>query len=140
MRILRIALIVLTVSLLLTIPAATLSAAGPKSSAVSAGSWGGEHIGLVVTTDGADIEFDCAVGHINAPLTLDANGRFRVKGTYRFERPAAAFVDDSAGTEVVYAGTVKGNTLRLEVEFPGQSEHKKFQLMRGQEPHLTKCA
>jgi hypothetical protein len=140
MNILRSALCLLILALVFADPISAVPAGGGKLSVVPHGDWGGEHISMTVTAEGADIEFDCAIGHIKTPLTLDAGGAFKVKGLYKTERPAAAFVDDSEGIEVFYVGRLKGNSLHLEIEMPGQSEHKKFDLVRGQEPRLNKCA
>jgi hypothetical protein len=63
--------------------------AGPAK-AVPNGVWGGEHIRVEVSDSGADIEFDCARGTISQPLTLDAQGRFKLQGTYKAETPAPA--------------------------------------------------
>ena len=44
--------------------------------------WGGEHIEMEVTRDGATLEFDCATGTIAEPLPVHSQGRFSVKGTF----------------------------------------------------------
>ncbi|MBA2338989.1 MAG: hypothetical protein H0V88_01215, partial [Pyrinomonadaceae bacterium] len=51
------------------------------------GMWGGQHVGMEVTAEGASIEYDCAHGTINEPLVTDRNGNFNSKGTYEVERP-----------------------------------------------------
>jgi len=45
------------------------------------GAWGAPHINLNVTATSADVEFDCAHGKINGPLTLDSRGRFNLSGS-----------------------------------------------------------
>jgi hypothetical protein len=136
----RLTLLLLSLSLA-SISQTTSSPSGNgKTSVVPAGDWGGEHIALTITAEGADFEFDCAMGHIKTPLLIDNHGHFSVKGLYKVERPAAAFVDDSNGSEVLYSGTLKGNTIHLDIAFPGRSDHMTFDLVRGQEPRLNKCA
>jgi hypothetical protein len=117
-----------------------IAAAGAKGSPIAAGDWGGDHISMVVTAEGADLEFDCGIGHIQTPLVTDASGQFKLKGTYRFDRPAAAGTDENAGSEAIYTGKLKGDTLKLEMEIVGQPDHVFFQLERGQQGRLTKCA
>ena len=60
-------------------------AAGPGGASpperVANGAWGGEHVRLTVHDDGGTIEFDCAHGTLDKPLTLDARGRFEVPGS-----------------------------------------------------------
>ena len=46
------------------------------------GEWGGEHVSLTITDAGSSLEFDCASGTISGPFTVDAQGRFNLRGTY----------------------------------------------------------
>src|SRR3954454_4679415 len=96
---------ILSLSLACSGQTSLLTATGSKSLALAAGEWGGEHIAMTITAEGADFEFDCASGRITTPLAADAHGHFSVKGTYKVERPAAASVDESNGTAVIYSGT-----------------------------------
>jgi hypothetical protein len=113
---------------------------GKKARLVPAGVWGGEHISMEVDGAGAEVEFDCARGRILQPLALDANGRFRVKGTYKADTPAAMRAGDSSGASAIYAGTLKGDKLRLEVSISGVTGIKSFDLVYGQPGRLAKCA
>ena len=112
----------------------------PRTRLVPSGVWGGDHIRMEVTRDGAEIEFDCARGTISRPLALDAQGRFRVQGTYRADTPAPMGADGGSGAGATYSGTVRGTTLRLEVSVAGQQGARSFHLLRGQEGRLAKCA
>ncbi|MGB9104596.1 MAG: hypothetical protein WCC59_07560 [Terriglobales bacterium] len=125
----------------------TTSGMGPPSGKkaraaglVPAGVWGGEHIRMEVDSAGAEIEFDCARGRILEPLALDANGRFRVKGTYKADTPAPMQAGDSSGANAIYAGTLEGDRLRLEVSVSGVEGIKSFDLEYGHQGHLAKCA
>src|SRR5438045_8716344 len=46
------------------------------------GTWGGQHMGLVVSDTGARIEFDCAAGAIRGPLHVESNGDFSWQGYF----------------------------------------------------------
>jgi len=106
---------------------------------VSVGKWGGRSLQMQVTQQGAILEFDCAQGTISEPLLLDAKGKFQAKGTFRTEGGPARR-DQSRGRDVIYAGTVEGDTMQLEftlAEDKGSPE--KFTLVRGQPGNLRKC-
>lgn len=76
---------------------------------VATGTWGGDHIGLEVTDKGAQVDFDCAHGSIDEPLTLDSDGRFGAKGSYAPEGPGPQREDQSGqGRPARYAGRVQG--------------------------------
>jgi hypothetical protein len=49
---------------------------------IEPGPWGGPHVSMQVTADGARLEYDCAEGVIEEPLRPDAEGRFTVFGTH----------------------------------------------------------
>lgn len=107
------------------------------------GVWGGEHIRMEVSDNGAEIEFDCASGSISQRIQLDAKGRFRVAGTYRVQSPApaAAYGEGGApGAAATYTGTLTDNGLHLEVLLDGQATPMVFDLVIGDEGHLAKCA
>jgi hypothetical protein len=96
---------------------------------------------MEVTDAGADIEFDCARGTISQHLAVDAQGRFKLQGSYKAETPAPAAADDgSSGIAATYSGALSGSSLRLEVLIDGQDMPKTFDLMQGDQGHLAKCA
>jgi hypothetical protein len=49
---------------------------------VALGSWGGSHVSMQVTSEGARLEYDCADGVIDEPLRPDATGRFAASGSH----------------------------------------------------------
>jgi hypothetical protein len=116
----------------------TNASAHPK--ALPTGTWGGDHIIMTVNAQGADIDFDCAVGSIGEPVTLDANGRFTLRGIYKAESPAPVSASGGAGNEAVYSGTLKGESLHLEISVVGRSQHLSFDLKYNQSGNITKCA
>jgi len=96
--------------------ALTAGAKPRKMKRLQTGDWGGNHIRLHVTDGGAEIEYDCAHGRINGPLTLDSRGRFSWRGEHNPERPGPTRADDTgSGQSVSYTGWVKGNTMSLTV-------------------------
>jgi hypothetical protein len=101
--------------------------------------WGGDHVKLEMTRTGAQVEFDCAHGTIEAPLKPDAKGAFRAKGTFTPER-GGPVRDDAVPPKVkaTYSGTIKGDAMTLKVAIEGE-DATEYTLVRGQEPNLMKC-
>jgi len=124
-----------------SLPAQSSPASPAK--AVPNGVWGGEHIRMEVTDSGADIEFDCARGSITQHLALDAQGHFKLRGTYKAGTPAPAAADgnsDGSGVAATYTGVLSGSSMRLEVLIDGQDTPKAFDLVQGDQGRLAKCA
>ena len=147
MRLMAIALIIASVGLACAGQSkhSTPPQSGPAGPAkvVPNGVWGGEHIRIEVSANGADIEFDCATGTISQPLVLDSQGRFKLQGTYKADTPAPAAADGGStgsGVTVTYTGTLSGSSLRLEVSIEGQDMPRTFDLVQGDQGHLAKCA
>jgi len=113
----------------------------PTGAAVPAGVWGGIHIHMQVTDNGADVEYDCAHGKILEPLTLDANGHFQAKGTHVLEGPGPARLGvDSDQQPASFSGSVDGKTMTLRVSLSATSkEVGTFTLTQGSEGRLRKC-
>jgi hypothetical protein len=98
---------------------------------------------MEVSDSGADIEFNCARGTISQRLAVDAQGHFKLQGTYKEETPAPASVDGGStgsGPTATYTGVLSGSSLRLEVFIEGQGTPKTFNLVQGDQGHLAKCA
>jgi hypothetical protein len=135
------ALAVLAAWLMGVAPTPTPSPASP--SRVAPGRWGGMGIAIEVTAAGAKIEFDCAHGTLDAPLSLDAEGRFDLPGTFARERPGPTRVDGEgeAGEPVRYSGRLEGDTLTLQV---GAGKDRRpmrpISAVLGRPPRLRKCA
>jgi hypothetical protein len=109
--------------------------------AVPVGVWGGIHIHLQVTDNGADVEYDCAHGKILEPLTLDTDGRFDAKGTHVLESPGPVRLGaDSDQEAAVFSGSIDGKTMTLRVSSASTSkEIGTFTLTQGTEGRLRKC-
>jgi hypothetical protein len=107
--------------------------------AIPMGTWGGDHVILEVTESGAELEFDCAHGHIDEPLRVDRHGRFDVNGTFTPEHPGPARRDESAlQSKARYVGRVAGDTMALTV-LGEEKELGSYSLVHGVRQRLKKC-
>ena len=115
-----------------------------KSKPVPRGTWGGKHVRLTVTANGAEVEFDCAHGRIDHRIVLDSRGRFDLTGTFEPEGgPASIPVEGSTPAKSIvarYRGRVtRGKmTLILTRSATGDREEE-FSLTHGRTPSLEKC-
>jgi hypothetical protein len=103
--------------------------------------WGGEHIRLQVTEQGAEIEYDCAQGTMAQSPLAGAGGRFDVKGTHRAEHAGPIRRDEeSNGRPARYTGKIVGDTMTLTVMLTDKPETiGTFTLKRGNEGSVFKC-
>jgi hypothetical protein len=103
--------------------------------------WGGEHVAMELTSTGANLDFDCAVGTITEPLEFRRDGTYRAAGTYRRERPGPVTRNGNAAeVPAVYVATIKGNTMELRVMLVKNDETVgTFTLARGDPGHVMKC-
>ena len=46
------------------------------------GTWGGKNAAMIVTDSGAHVHVGCTLGDVPVPITVDAQGRFDVQGSY----------------------------------------------------------
>jgi hypothetical protein len=101
--------------------------------------WGGDHVRMTVTRDGADLEFDCAVGTIAEPVP-DTDGSFRLKGTFTPQRSGPSRGDRARAAAAIYSGTIERDSIRLRVVLEGpEQEVGQFVLQRGSAGSLRKC-
>jgi hypothetical protein len=115
-----------------------LATASPQKR-VAEGRWGGQHLRLEVSADGAEFEFDCAHGRLTGPLTLN-NGRFAAAGTYVRERGRVRMDDSEEGQRVYFKGQVEGSRMTLSFSLAEDgSEAETFTLIHGAEAKLFKC-
>lgn len=112
-----------------------------ESTHVAAGTWGGARVRLEVREGGAEIEYDCAHGTIDAPLALDAGGRFEARGTHVREGPGPIRLNVPRVTRPArYAGAVTGDEMTLTVTLSDRAQEVgTFTLTRGSEGQLRKC-
>ena len=112
-----------------------------KTQRVRSGSWGGQHISIDVGEKSATIEYDCANGAIEGPLTIDSKGHFSWRGTFNREHPGPIREDETGNTRAaIYSGSIKGDTMYLTVRLADSKEEvATFTLTRGRSGRVFKC-
>jgi len=128
------------VALVLLITSAAVSRPR-KMQRLNSGSWGGMHIRIEVESGTATIDYDCANGTINGPLTIDSKGHFSWRGTHQREGPGPIRVDRQRDNQsVIYTGSVKGTTMTLTVKLVGSNEPiGTYTLEQGKSGRVFKC-
>ena len=121
--------------------AASAASRPRKMQRMSTGAWGAPHIRIDVEKNSATIDYDCANGTIDGPLTFDSKGRFTWRGTHRREGPGPIRVGvGSDGHPAIYTGSVKGDTMTLTVKLADSNEVvDTFTLKRGGFGRVFKC-
>jgi hypothetical protein len=95
---------------------------------------------MELTKAGADLDFDCAVGTIDQPLALPADGKFQSRGTYTRERGGPVTKDGNQAVAATYVGTIKGEAMHLEIVLvSGKETVGTYELVRGRCGHVFKC-
>jgi hypothetical protein len=127
--------------IILTLLVAVLYGRPNSMQRIANGSWGGQGIHLEVNEKSAKVEFDCAHGAIQGPLAIDGKGAFSLKGTFTRERGGPVRSDEKeSGESAIYSGTIKGQTMTLEVRLEGQDQPLvSFELTQGKTGRLRKC-
>ena len=128
------------VSLVLLI--GSLAAAKPRRmQRLQTGTWGGPHISVEVGASSATINYDCANGTINGPLTIDSKGRFNWRGTHNREHGGPIRMDEKSNSRAAtYSGWIKGDTMTLTVKLAGTDEAgETYTLKRGSAGRVFKC-
>jgi hypothetical protein len=92
---------------------ALAACSGASGGRVPEGPWGGEHVGLVVSSSGATVLLDCAHGEITVPLRLEPDGGYSLPGYYvRDVGPPTGVENRRPAT---YFGRFDGRQLTLSV-------------------------
>jgi hypothetical protein len=128
------------VSLVLII--VSLAAARPrKMQRLQTGSWGGSHIRIDVEASSATVNYDCANGSINGPLTIDRKGNFTWRGSHNREHGGPIRIDEQSNSRpAIYSGSIKGDTMTLTVKLADTNEVvETFTLKRGSPGRVFKC-
>ena len=104
------------------------------------GEWGGAHIHMDVGEQSATIEYDCAHGEIAGPLTIDDEGKFKLRGTFTPEHGGPIRADESANSKTAsYSGEINGDSMKLIMKLADSDEPETFTLEKGKAGRLTKC-
>ncbi len=125
--------------LLLVVACAANPGSATRLDRVPNGDWGGQHVRLSVDDTGGKVEFDCAHGALQQPLTLDSGGRFDVAGTLVGEGGPTPKDETAAARPARYRGTTDGQTMSLEVTLESGESAGTFALGLGRQPRLFKC-
>jgi hypothetical protein len=105
---------------------------------VTQGKWSGNHVNLIVSTTGFELEFDCATGSAKGPATLDRSGKFKLFGNYVIQSGSPSAPRESR--PAAYSGSVKGESMTLEVSFTDTNQSVgTYQLGVGPHQRLNKC-
>lgn len=112
-----------------------------RMDSVKTGLWGGEHISLEVTADGATVDYDCAHGSIDQKIILNERGRFSVAGTHVRERGGPVRKDDNVDTHPAkFSGQIENDTMMLTVtETDTKESVGTYKLIYGAKPSIMKC-
>ena len=108
---------------------------------VALGTWGGAHIRMTVTANGATIEYDCAQGEVASKLTLNAERKFSLTGSHMREGPGPIRIGVTRPSRPArFDGQVNGDEMLLRVVLTDSNESiGDFILRRGSEGRLRKC-
>ncbi|MGD9814288.1 MAG: hypothetical protein AB7Q23_00895 [Hyphomonadaceae bacterium] len=118
---------------------AACQAVSPPPAVPLAGSWGGEHVSLVLDENGGALEYDCAAGTIDEPVRPDASGRFTAQGTHTpFSGGPERIDQPRPRLTATYAGRVEGGRLTLDVR-AGEQHFGPFLLRRDAPANLIRC-
>jgi hypothetical protein len=102
--------------------------------------WGGDHVELEVTAEGATLDFDCANGSITKPLQLDAQGNFKIAGTFTRERPGPVMRDGNLAAVATYSGSIQNGTMKLTISSGPQNESQgEYVLVQDKHGRVFKC-
>lgn len=81
---------------------------------LASGEWGGQHVRVEVSDDGALLDFDGGHGVVGRPITLDGEGRFSAPGTYTRETGGPVREGREPKPQpAVYSGVVTGTEMTL---------------------------
>ena len=127
------------IPLLLVVACASNPDAASRLERVPQGEWGGEHARLTVEDAGGTIEFDCAHGSLDGPLTLDGSGRFDVKGRLVAEGGPVRKDEPEASRPARYSGESDAQRMSLQVTLEGGESAGSFSLTKGGPARLFKC-
>ncbi|MFN0099640.1 MAG: hypothetical protein ACKVS7_13265 [Gemmatimonadaceae bacterium] len=113
----------------ITVPAGT----------VLTGEWSAARLVLALDATGGTTEYDCAHGTLNAPVTVDAAGRFDLSGVHVREHGGPIRTDEELDARPArYFGRYDSGVLTLRVAVDADTLGP-FLLRRDARPQLVKC-
>ena len=110
------------------------------SYSLSIATWGGSHIGIEITASGGTVQYDCAMGRIDGPISV-RDGRFDLPGVHWPGQGGPIGVDTTrVGRPARYLGTVQGDRMTLVVILTDTGETLGiYQLRKGANPNILAC-
>ncbi len=108
---------------------------------IRSGSWGGPHVSLTSADSGATLDFDCAHGSIPAPLSVGADGSFRLSGTFVQEHGGPIGIGATGDSQAAtYSGTTRGDSMSLSIDLiRDKTTVGPFTLEFGNSGQIFKC-
>ena len=111
------------------------------------GVWGGHHAAIAFQGGLADVQFDCASGTVDDPITPAKDGSFSAKGTYRTGAAGPVKVGQFFKSQgAVYSGQIAKAAARggpqvmtLDVALEDGTALGPFTLTEGTPPQITPC-
>ena len=115
--------------------------AGSNSQVIQPGTWGGEHIGMIVTDSSTTLDYDCAHGTIDEPIKTDEDGIFEAAGVHVFEKGGPIRLGEIPDKHpALYSGSIKGKEMTLIVRLTDSDVViDTFSLGLELEPIIYKC-
>ena len=103
--------------------------------------WGGMHVSMDTTDQGATLDFDCAHGAVLEPIKPNAEGEFSAKGTYTPMRGGPVKKNSPPrDLPAVYKGKINGDTMQLEILLDNKElQPEPFTLTRGRTGRVMHC-
>ena len=116
------------------------SATGPSPIELL-GTWGGEHVTLMVNDASSHLEFDCAHGDIPGALKTEASQMFAWSGTFVREHGGPIREDEKPDVHpAMYVGRVTVQTMQLTIRLTDSDTLiGTFMLTRGASGRVFKC-
>ena len=114
---------------------------GPTPVVDVLGLWGGSHVSVQITAQGAQVEYDCADGVIEVPVRPDGAGRFTACGTHTPCHGGPIRLGEIPPSfRARYDGRVDADRMDLSVTLVDTGTVLgPFQLRRGRSGLLVKC-
>jgi hypothetical protein len=105
------------------------------------GSWGGAHLALDLDARPRALEFDCAVGTIDAPVVPDKQGKFTVAGSYTPGTGGPVSPPAPTPQPATYRGWTDGDVeMLISVKIDGVADELgPFVLRLGEAAQLERC-
>jgi hypothetical protein len=97
------------------------------------------HVSLEATDKDATLQFDCAHGVINEPISLDQNGNFDVAGSYVREAGGPVREGQEHVSNARYSGSVRNGAMTLKVRVSNPEVKGDFSLALGKSGKISKC-